>query len=352
MSELNRLVDELRLQNSLPKFELLKLLAAHQDEGLRSYLASQAQLVRQKHFGRDVYLRALIEFSSYCQNDCYYCGLRRSNKRAQRYRLTESEILAACAQAYDLGLRTFVLQSGEDPYFTCERLSNLVKTIAAKFPAAAITLSVGEMGGELYAALRRAGAARFLLRHETANESHYGLLHPQEMAWANRRRCLFELKALGFQVGAGFMVGSPGQTLEHLIEDLLFLSELQPHMVGIGPFIPHPDTPFADYPPGEAELTIFLLGLVRLILPQALLPATTALGTISPTGRFDALAFGANVMMPNLSPANVRSKYEIYKGKIHQGQEAAEGVELLRANLRALGYDAPISRGDARGFEE
>ena len=340
------LLDRLGRNEALDQGEFAALLAKHNDEDLRAALAERALARREEHFGREVYLRGLIEFTSYCRNDCLYCGLRRSNQAAERYRLSLPEIVGRCRAGRDLGFRTFVLQGGEDPAADDDWMLEVVSALKSEFPDCAVTLSAGEKSRASYEKFRRAGADRYLLRHETANAAHYARLHPPSMTLANRIRCLNDLKETGFQVGAGFMVGSPWQTYENLAEDLLFLRDLAPQMIGIGPFIPHPATPLAQFPPGSPELTTFVLGLLRLMMPKVLLPATTALGTLDPIGREKALEFGANVIMPNLSPLEVRSKYEIYTGKIHLDEEAAEGVARLKARLEELGYTVPEVRGD------
>lgn len=309
-------------------------------------LAKKAGKLRDKIYGKRVFVRGLIEFTNYCRNDCYYCGIRRSNKNACRYRLTEEEILSCCEAGYALGFRTFVLQGGEDPYYTRDRMVSILTSIKKQFPECAVTLSIGEKEPEDYVAYREAGAERYLLRHETANEAHYRKLHPPELTCRRRKECLKTLKSLGFQTGAGFMVGSPGQTTDNLIDDLQFLEELQPEMVGIGPFIPHHDTPFWDQTAGELELTLYLLSLVRLLLPKVLLPATTALGTISQGGREAGILAGANVVMPNLSPETVREKYLLYDNKICTGKEAAECLDDLKISMSAIGYEVVVDRGD------
>lgn len=308
--------------------------------------ARRASAVRDRIYGKRVFIRGLIEFTNYCKMDCYYCGIRRSNTQASRYRLNKEKILACCRAGYELGFRTFVLQGGEDPYFTDERLAEIVREIRRSYPDCAITLSVGERSRESYETFRKAGADRYLLRHETANEAHFARLHPENQRLSSRMACLEELKSLGYQTGAGFMVGSPGQSLDTLIDDLQFLEKLQPEMVGIGPFIPHHQTPFAGEKQGSLELTLYLLSLVRLLLPRVLLPATTALGTIAPEGREQGILAGANVVMPNLSPENVREKYLLYDNKICTGKEAAESLEELRSSLAAIGYEAVVDRGD------
>ena len=319
---MKELIDKLHHTQELTREEFLTLLSNRNTE-TDLYARRLARGVRQKIYGDQVYIRGLIEFTSYCRNDCYYCGLRRSNHAAQRYRLTEEDILSCCQQGYELGFRTFVLQGGEDGYFTGERLAGLVRHIKKQYPDCALTLSVGERTEEEYRAFWKAGADRYLLRHETADETHYRILHPEPLSLQHRKDCLRTLKKLGFQTGAGFMVGSPGQTAETLAEDFLFLKELDPEMVGIGPFISHKDTPFRSREDGTLEDTLFYLALVRLMLPRALLPATTALGTIAPDGRELGILSGANVVMPNLSPLSVRKKYMLYDGKISTGDEAA-----------------------------
>lgn len=309
-------------------------------------LAERASRLRDEIYGRRIFIRGLIEFTNYCKNDCYYCGIRKSNKNASRYRLTREEILNCCQAGYELGFRTFVLQGGEDPYYNDERILGLVRDIRKNYPDCAITLSIGEKEKESYQAFREAGADRYLLRHETADKEHYRKLHPEELALSHRIQCLKDLKSLGYQTGAGFMVGSPGQTVETLIKDLEFLEELQPEMVGIGPFIPHHDTPFAKEAQGGLDLTLYLLSLVRLLLPKVLLPATTALGTIDSQGRERGILAGANVVMPNLSPENVREKYLLYDNKIHTGKEAAECLDALRESMGKIGYEIVVDRGD------
>ncbi|MBR0136710.1 MAG: [Clostridia bacterium] len=320
-------------------------LIANRNEA-RGRIRSAAVEKRQAVYGKTVFVRGLIEISSYCKNDCLYCGLRRSNANASRYRLTEEEILSCAENGYELGFRTFVLQGGEDAYFTDGRLVPLIKELKNRHPDCAVTLSLGERSFESYKALREAGADRYLLRHETADAEHYKKLHPEEMSFENRIRCLYELRALGYQVGCGFMVGSPFQTNAELAKDLKFIEGFKPEMCGIGPFIPHHETPFAKHPAGTAELTCFLLSVIRLIHPSVLLPATTALGTITPGGREEGILSGANVVMPNLSPVSVRKKYDIYDNKICTGEEAAECRGCLERRVRSTGYEIVTDRGD------
>lgn len=308
-------------------------------------LFASAAAIRDRVYGRNIFLRGLIEISSYCRNNCLYCGLR-LGLRQQRYRLTKEQILSCCETGHRLGFRTFVLQGGEDPWFSDEVLCDIITEIKRRFPDSAVTLSLGERGRESFRRLRDAGADRYLLRHETADTAHYARLHPAEMSFEHRMQCLRDLRDLGFQVGTGFMVGSPFQTLDTLNKDLAFLADFRPEMVGIGPFIPADGTPFQEHPAGSIELTLRLLAIIRHLLPNALLPATTALGTLHPTGRERAIAAGANVIMPNLSPQDTRALYSIYNNKLSTQSEAAETVADTRARLKAIGFDAPIDRGD------
>ena len=341
-------IRRLEQDRDLPDRDLLDLIVM-QDAEAEALLAQRAAAVRQQVYGRDVFIRGLIEFTNYCRNDCFYCGIRHSNACAQRYRLTREEILACCRTGYGLGFRTFVLQGGEDPFFTTERLAELVRAIKRAYPDCAVTLSVGEKDRATYQAWFDAGADRYLLRHETADEGLYRRLHPEELSLQNRMRCLRDLKDIGYQVGCGFMVGAPFQTPEMLLKDLRFLQSFQPHMVGIGPFIPHRDTPFRDCPPGTAQMTLRLLAIIRLMLPHVLLPATTALGTVQSDGRQRGMGYGANVVMPNLSPLSVRKKYALYDNKISTGEEAAESVALLKQSMAAAGYRVVTARGDWKG---
>ncbi len=337
------LIDSLRANGNLEDEELKTLLETTEyDEELRI----AADEVRKTVYGRDVYIRGLVEFTNYCKNDCFYCGIRKSNRNADRYRLAEDEILACCEEGYGLGFRTFVLQGGEDPYFTDERIERLVSEIRKRYPDCAITLSLGEKSKESYRRFFDAGANRYLLRHETADEGHYRRLHPTAMSLENRKKCLFDIKEIGYQVGAGFMVGSPYQTTENLISDLRFLKELGPQMIGIGPYITHKDTPFGGFESGSLELTLRLISVLRLMFPGALIPATTALGTIHPLGREMGLKAGANVVMPNLSPQSTRKKYELYENKICTGEEAAECINCLKQRVQAAGYRVVVTRGD------
>lgn len=338
------LIEKLNNTHSLNKGEALQLIK--QGTQHKNLLFALAQETAQKSFGRQIFVRGLIEFTNYCKNDCYYCGIRRSNKNAARYRLTQEEILECCRAGYGLGFRTFVLQGGEDYFYSDEDIAAIVRAIKAQHPDCAVTLSIGERSRETYALWKQAGADRYLLRHETADCTHYAKLHPAELSAQNRQNCLYTLKELGYQAGAGFMVGSPYQTAENLADDLMFLQKLRPQMIGIGPFIPHHDTPFKDEPAGSVELTLVLLAVLRLLFPHVLLPATTALGTLAPGGRLLGIKAGANVIMPNLSPQNVRGKYLLYDNKLHTGAEAAEALNELQREVASIGYRIVSARGD------
>lgn len=338
-----------RWLNEAGKVELsgfLRALFEAEDGRCRELLRAWAAETCERHYEKRVYFRGLIEFSSYYRNDCFYCGLCRSNGNAVRYRLDEDEILACCRTGHALGFRTFVLQGGEDPFFSDERMCAIVSKIKARHPDCAVTLSLGERSRSSYQRLFDAGADRYLLRHETADEAHYGKLHPPELSLGNRKKCLSILKEIGYQVGAGFMVESPFQTCDTLAEDLIFLRELQPHMVGIGPFIPQKGTRFRDEPTPTPERTLVLLSVVRLLLPKALIPATTALGTVDPLGREKGLRAGANVVMPNLSPVSHRKDYALYDNKICTGEEAAECLACLSRRIASAGFLPDFSRGD------
>lgn len=344
---LKEIVDRLEAGEELSKDELAALLLSD-DLKETDYLKDRARFVADCIYGKDIYIRGLIEFTSYCRNNCFYCGIRCGNQKAQRYRLTREQIRECCKSGYALGFRTFVLQGGEDEYFTEKRVCDIVYDIKSTFPDCAVTLSIGEKSRANYQAYFDAGADRYLLRHETADAEHYRRLHPKEMHLENRKRCLYDLKEIGYQVGAGFMVSSPFQTIDTIYEDLQFIRDLRPHMVGIGPFIPHKDTPFANAHPGTLEMTLRLLSIIRLMHPRVLLPATTALGTIHPMGRELGIKAGANVVMPNLSPAEVRKKYLLYDNKICTGDEAAASLHSLKKRMIDIGYQIVIDRGDFR----
>ncbi len=342
---MKKLIDKLAVQHDLPDMELQSLIQNRNDE-ISRYLFQKAAECRQRIYGKDVYVRGLIEFTNYCKNNCYYCGIRAGNRDVQRYRLDEEQILECCKTGYSIGYRTFVLQGGEDAYYTKEKIASIVSKIKALYPDCAVTLSFGEHDYDTYKLWFDAGADRYLLRHETADCQHYAKLHPSALTLENRKRCLYNLKEIGYQVGCGFMVGSPYQTVEHIVKDLRFIKEFGPQMVGIGPFIPHKDTPFADFQTGSVELTLFLLGIVRLLVPNVLLPATTALGTAKEDGRELGILAGANVCMPNLSPKDVRSKYLLYNNKLISGAEAAEDFDLLCKKMEKIGYRVVKHRGD------
>ena len=343
--DISKITEKLKTTRTVSRGELIYLLEninGEELENLRAAARERADSV----FGKKIYVRGLIEISAYCKNDCYYCGLRRSNKNASRYRLSREQILACCEKGRRLGFRTFVLQGGEDAFFTDEVVCGIVRAIKECHPDCAVTLSLGERGLESYKKLKEAGADRYLLRHETADLTHYALLHPPEMSGEQRQRELFDLKSAGFQTGAGFMVGSPYQTTGNLADDLLFLERLRPQMCGIGPFIPHKDTKFRDVPHGSLRLTLILLSVIRLMHPKILLPATTALGTIDPKGRELGILHGANVIMPNLSPPEHRGDYSIYDNKLHTGVESAEGLQQLKRQMQEIGYQIVTERGD------
>ena len=346
----NALIDKLDRGSELSHEEYLYLIKNR--ELCREELYQRASAKRKKYFGRKIYIRGLIEFTNYCKNDCYYCGIRRSNSSCERYRLSHDDIILCAEEGYRLGFRTFVLQGGEDPYYTDDILCKIVSSIKSRFPDCALTLSLGERSTESYKRLREAGADRYLLRHETSCKEHYSRLHPKEMSFENRIKCLEELKKLGYQTGAGFMVGSPFQTDEMLADELIFLKKLNPQMVGIGPFVPHSGTPFADKSAGTAEKTLFMLSLIRLTLPSVLLPATTALGTVDPTGREKGICAGANVVMPNLSPVSVRKKYMLYDNKICTGDESAQCIVCLKRRIESVGCEIVTDRGDYKGEEK
>jgi len=338
MEELVNKLEDLKI---LEREEFKKVLLCNDD-----YLFERARCVAQNVYGKNIFMRGLIEFTSYCKNNCYYCGLRAENREAERYRLSKEQILDCCKTGYPLGFRTFVLQGGEDAHYTDEILVDIVREIKATYPDCAVTLSIGERSYESYERLFKAGTDRYLLRHETANDEHYKTLHPNSMSPVNRKKCLYDLKKIGYQVGCGFMVGTPNQTLEHIVDDLLFIKELQPQMVGIGPFIPHSNTPFNGKNAGDVRLTLNILAILRLMQPNLLIPATTALGTLNARGREQGILAGANVIMPNLSPVEVRKKYMLYDNKICTGEEAAECVNCMRNRIKQIGYDIAVSRGD------
>ncbi|MEF2968741.1 [FeFe] hydrogenase H-cluster radical SAM maturase HydE [Paenibacillus sp. M1] len=342
---MKQLIHKLFCRGKLSRDEIVYLLGRLDGE-TRQELYRLAHRKRSEKYGDKVYMRGLIEFSSFCKQDCLYCGLRAGNKAAERYRLKPAEILDCCREGYDLGYRTFVLQSGEDAWYTEEILVRLVRDIKAEFPDAAITLSIGERDERTYRSLFDAGADRFLLRHETASRNLYQSLHPT-MSFDNRRKCLSVLQSIGYQIGAGFMVGLPGQTLEDLADDLLYLQDLHPDMIGIGPFIPHSRTPLGGAEAGTIDDTLAMVALARLMVPDALIPATTALGSLDASGREKALKVGANVVMPNLSPLAVRKKYALYNNKICTGDESAACRHCLELRINSAGFSVDMGRGDS-----
>ena len=338
------MIEQLYKTRDLPDESLKQLIELKESDSLFEYATKR----RKEYYGDWVYVRGLIEFTNFCKNNCYYCGLRASNANIERYRLTPDEIYDCAEDGYNLGFRTFVLQGGEDPYFTDDRICEIVSHLSKKYPDCAVTLSIGEKSRESYQAYYDAGARRYLLRHETADEGHYRKLHPEVMSSENRKQCLRNLKLIGYQVGSGFMVGSPGQTLDNLVSDLRFLQDLQPDMIGIGPFIPQSDTPFGDQAAGEVQRTLNLLSILRLMFPYALIPSTTALGTIHPRGRELGLLAGANVVMPNLSPVKFRKLYSIYDNKICTGDESAQCRDCLEKRVESIGYHLAVDRGDVK----
>ena len=342
---MKNILNKLQHNQKLTYDEFLFLLNKR-DDNLAQQLQQMAEQTRKKHFSNKVYLRGLIEFSNYCKNNCYYCGIRAGNTNAQRYRLSKEQILDCCAFGYNVGYRTFVLQGGEDLFYLPDDIADIVKSIKQNYPDCAVTLSFGEHPKQTYQKWFDAGADRYLLRHETADEWHYGKLHPQNMSLQNRMECLQSLRDIGYQVGCGIMVGSPFQTNEHIAKDLVFMQDFMPEMVGMGPFIPHKDTPFANQSAGDVKLTLFLLSLVRIILPDVLLPATTALGSLQSDGREKGILAGANVCMPNLSPQDVRDKYSLYNNKLSSGAESAQEYEKLKQKIKDIGYQVVVSRGD------
>lgn len=342
-----KLIQKLKETHSLTSEEWEQLFLTYTKEDL-DYAAALSQEIAVQEFGKKIFFRGIIEFSNFCKNDCYYCGIRKSNRACQRYRLELEDILTCCQEGYENGFRTFVLQSGEDAHFDDSRMCEIVKTMKIRFPDCAVTLSLGERSRASYEALKEAGADRYLLRHETADEAHYQLLHPKRQTLSNRMKCLRELKALGYQTGCGIMIGSPGQSAKTLAEDMKFIESFQPEMIGIGPFLPHQDTPFRDKEKGTSDLTLFVLALCRIMLPRVMLPATTALETLEPDGRKQGVLAGCNVVMPNLSPLSVRKKYMLYDEKAGTESSAAEGIAALRKQMQEIGYEVVVGRGDFR----
>ena len=334
------LIDTLFERQNLENDQLKSLIECKDNSIQEEYLFKQADKKRKQIYGTDIYIRGLIEISNYCKNNCLYCGIRCSNLNVERYRLSQKNILDCVSYGYSLGFRTFVMQGGEDLHFSDKEICEVVSKIKKSYPDCALTLSIGEKNKQTYQDFFNAGADRYLLRHETATEEHYTKLHPSAMKLEKRKQCLFDLKEIGFQVGSGFMVGSPFQTTENIIADLRFLQELQPDMIGIGPFIPHIDTPFKDKSQGDLHKTLRLVAILRLMFPYSLIPSTTALGSIAENGRELGLQVGANVVMPNLSPTDVRKLYNLYNNK--------EGLEELKNQVNSLGYKIVVSRGDVK----
>lgn len=345
MNKAFELIEKLDNFHSLTVEEYAFLINNYSREAAE-LLASKAVSARKEIYGDKVFIRGLVEISNICKNDCIYCGIRRSNTSCERYRLSAEQILGCCDEGYSLGFRTFVMQGGEDPFYSDEVLCGIITEIKRRYPDCAVTLSLGERSKESYQRLFDAGADRYLLRHETADKEHYGRLHPQDLSFDNRMECLRNLREIGFQTGCGFMVGSPYQTVECLAKDLKFIEEFQPDMCGIGPFIPHSATPFRDMPAGSVDLTCFLLSVIRLIKPNILLPATTALGSLEKGGREKGILAGANVIMPNLSPLSERKKYELYNNKLSSGNESAQEIKNLSNSMEKIGYRIVTERGD------
>ena len=342
---MKKLIERLCKDKDLPDSDLKTLI---ENDSYQEGLFERADFVRREHYGTDVFIRGLIEFTNYCKNNCLYCGIRRDNKSLQRYRLDKNDILSCCKNGYGLGFRTFVLQGGEDNYFSDDAITEIVKAIKKEYSDCALTLSIGEKSCDTYKAWFDAGADRYLLRHETANTEHYAQLHPKSLSLENRKKCLHNLKEIGYQTGSGFMVGSPYQTTGYLIEDLRFLQKLQPDMIGIGPYISHQNTPFKNFPNGDFNKCLSLIAIIRLMFPFALIPATTALGTIDINGREMGLKAGANVVMPNLSPVKYRKQYQLYDNKICTGEEAAECRNCLENRVKSAGYKIVTDIGHVR----
>ena len=340
------LIRKLNQEHSLSMAEWEQLFENYSKEDV-TYAMELARNIAVEKFGKKIYFRGIIEFTNYCKCDCFYCGIRKSNRECQRYRLELSDILACCAAGYENGFRTFVLQGGEDVWFHDERMCEIVRTIKKEYPDCAVTLSLGERSFESYKVLKEAGAERYLLRHETADAEHFGVLHPSYQTLESRMECLKHLKVLGYQTGCGIMVGTPGQSVKTLAKDMKFMEEFQPAMIGVGPFLPHKDTPLKDETNGSVELTLYILALCRIMLPNVLLPATTALGTVEAEGRKQGVLAGCNVVMPNLSPLSVRKKYMLYDEKAGTDISAAQGIAILRKQMDEIGYEVVVGRGDA-----
>ncbi len=344
-----QLLDRLNETHTL-ELDEYEYLLSNADEESMAYAAAYAVAYQKKYYGNKVYIRGLVEFTNYCRNNCFYCGIRKDNNACERYRLSVEEILDCADTGYDLGFRTLVLQGGEDAFFSDEMMCEIIRGVKDSHPDMVVTLSIGEKSRKSYEAFYESGARRYLLRHETANPELYRKLHPKEMSWENRMKCLRDLRDIGYQVGAGFMVESPYQTMRDLAYDLKFIEEFHPDMCGIGPYISHQDTPFSDKKSGTLNVTLYCLSLIRMIYPQVLLPATTALGTIDAKGREKGILAGANVVMPNLSPTDVRKKYSLYDHKICTGEEAAECINCLKGRISSIGYEIVTDQGNRAGF--
>lgn len=344
------LIEKLNGEKKLYIHEWEQLLGTY-TEADKDYAAKLAREISNKNFGNKIFFRGIIEFTNHCKNNCNYCGIRRGNKCASRYRLSKEDILLCCEEGYKYGYRTFVLQGGEDKFYNDELMVDIIKEIRENYPDCAITLSIGEKCKDSYEKFFKAGANRYLLRHETADKEHYNKLHPLELSWEHRMKCLEDLKEIGYQTGCGLMVGSPYQTINHLAKDMLFIGEFEPEMIGIGPFIPHKDTPFKEFPAGSVDTTLFLLSLCRIMLPNVLLPATTALGTVSGEGKQLGVLAGANVVMPNLSPLSVRKKYMLYDNKAINDDDAGENLNILQEHMKKIGYEVVINKGDFKKVE-
>ncbi len=342
---LHLIIEELKNNKTLNDKDFLRLLTEYTEEDL-SFIRELAREVAVSNFGHGIYIRGLIELTNYCKNDCYYCGIRKSNLNVERYRLNLEQVLACCEQGYSVGFRTFVMQGGEDAGIKDQDIVLYIREIKKKFPDCAITLSLGERSEQTYQNFYDAGANRYLLRHETSDHTHYGVLHPAKMSLDNRLNCLHILKKIGFQTGTGIMVGTPEQRVEHLLKDIRFIEQLQPQMIGMGPFLSHCDTPFAHHPNGSFSMSLLLLSIFRLMHPKALIPSTTALASLDPKGREAGILSGANVVMPNLSPVDQRKKYSLYNNKAALGAESAEGLALLDKQLQSIGYHISYDRGD------
>jgi biotin synthase len=308
-------------------------------------LFAMADDIRKRYFKDEVHIRGIIEFSNYCMKNCFYCGLRRDNKTIERYRISEDEIIDTALKAGELGYKTILLQSGEDGGYTIEGLCAIIKRIRSNLDCA-ITLSLGEKSFDEYRSLRDAGADRYLLRFETSDRGLFNKLKP-DSSYENRLDCIKNLKKLGFQVGSGFMVGLPGQTYEILADDILLLRELDLDMIGIGPFLSHHNTPLGNSASGTLDLTLRALAIIRILMPDVHIPATTAMGTVEKGGREKALQCGANVIMPNVTPIKYRKYYEIYPNKICIDDAPSDCRACIEGMLKSLGRAAATNKGDS-----